>query len=110
VNEIEKSKAETSMGKGKINVELSSLLKNVQEMRFSLDDGNSLTLDEVASYFNTTRERIRQIEEKAKLRLIEIIAKEIGREPTEEEINEKLKSIEGKELTDEDLNNILKNF
>ena len=38
-------------------------------MRFGLDDGFSLTLEEVGLYFDVTRERIRQIEAKALRRL-----------------------------------------
>lgn len=41
----------------------------VLKMRFGLDDGYSLTLEEVGLYFNVTRERIRQIEAKALRRL-----------------------------------------
>jgi len=67
--------------------------QEVLKMRFDLDDGYSPTLEELKLYFDVTRERIKQIEEKAKTRLIEAIAKKIGREPTEEEIAEKLKSI-----------------
>jgi RNA polymerase primary sigma factor len=51
---------------------LSTLPKREQEilkMRFGLDDGYSLTLEEVGLYFNITRERIRQIEAKALRRL-----------------------------------------
>jgi len=36
----------------------------VLRMRFGLDEGYSLTLEEVGLYFNVTRERIRQIEAK----------------------------------------------
>ena len=38
-------------------------------MRFGLDDGYALTLEEVGLYFDVTRERIRQIEAKALRRL-----------------------------------------
>ncbi len=43
--------------------------QEVLEMRFGLNDGYSLTLEEVGLYFNVTRERIRQIEAKALRRL-----------------------------------------
>jgi RNA polymerase primary sigma factor len=36
--------------------------QEVLKMRFGLEDGYSLTLEEVGLYFNVTRERIRQIE------------------------------------------------
>ncbi|MGB3863888.1 MAG: sigma factor-like helix-turn-helix DNA-binding protein, partial [Candidatus Aminicenantaceae bacterium] len=37
----------------------------ILKMRFGLGDGNEHTLEEVGQQFNVTRERIRQIEEKA---------------------------------------------
>jgi RNA polymerase primary sigma factor len=43
--------------------------QEVLSMRFGLNDGYSLTLEEVGLYFNVTRERIRQIEAKALRRL-----------------------------------------
>ncbi len=51
---------------------LNTLPKREQEvlkMRFGLEDGYSLTLEEVGLYFRVTRERIRQIEAKALRRL-----------------------------------------
>ena len=51
---------------------LSTLPQREQEvlrMRFGLDDGYALTLEEVGLYFDVTRERIRQIEAKALRRL-----------------------------------------
>jgi RNA polymerase primary sigma factor len=48
---------------------LPSREQDVLKMRFGLDDGYSLTLEEVGLYFNVTRERIRQIEAKALRRL-----------------------------------------
>ncbi len=43
--------------------------QEVLKMRFGLEDGYSLTLEEAGLYFNVTRERIRQIEAKALRRL-----------------------------------------
>ena len=43
--------------------------QEVLRMRFGLDDGYPLTLEEVGLYFDVTRERIRQIEAKALRRL-----------------------------------------
>ena len=43
--------------------------REVLRLRFGLDDGVSKTLEDVGSYFNVTKERIRQIEAKA-LRLL----------------------------------------
>jgi len=48
---------------------LPSREQEVLKMRFGLEDGYSLTLEEVGLYFNVTRERIRQIEAKALRRL-----------------------------------------
>jgi RNA polymerase primary sigma factor len=43
--------------------------QNILKMRFGLDNGYPLTLEEVALCYNVTRERIRQIEAKALRRL-----------------------------------------
>ena len=52
--------------------ELNDVLKTLTEreekvlrLRFGIDDGQSLTLEEVGKIFGVTRERIRQIESKA---------------------------------------------
>lgn len=61
-----------SILKEQINTVLSTLPQREEEvlkMRFGLDDGYSLTLEEVGLYFDVTRERIRQIEAKALRRL-----------------------------------------
>jgi len=44
---------------------LSDRERRVVEMRFGLDDGRRYTLDEVGQQFGVTRERVRQIENKA---------------------------------------------
>lgn len=49
----------------KIMASLSPREQDVLRLRFGLDDGRQRTLDEVADLFNTTRERIRQIEAKS---------------------------------------------
>ena len=43
--------------------------RQVLELRFGLKDGKTRTLEEVGKYFDVTRERIRQIEGKALLKL-----------------------------------------
>jgi RNA polymerase primary sigma factor len=58
--------------KEELNQVMATLPEREQEvlrMRFGLDDGYSLTLEEVGLYFEVTRERIRQIEAKALRRL-----------------------------------------
>ncbi|MFH1259271.1 MAG: sigma-70 family RNA polymerase sigma factor [Elusimicrobiota bacterium] len=53
----------------KVIDQLSPKEKAVIQMRFGLNDGKRLTLDEVGRRFKLSRERIRQIEHKALLRL-----------------------------------------
>lgn len=48
---------------------LSERERSVLELRFGLRDGKPRTLEEVGRYFDVTRERIRQIEEKALTKL-----------------------------------------
>lgn len=48
---------------------LSDRERIILEKRFGLDDGNIKTLQEIANQFNVTRERVRQIEAKALMRL-----------------------------------------
>ncbi|GMO58915.1 MAG: RNA polymerase sigma factor RpoD [Treponemataceae bacterium] len=54
---------------GKIITTLPPREQEVLKMRFGLEGGYPLTLEEVGLYFNVTRERIRQIEAKALRRL-----------------------------------------
>jgi RNA polymerase primary sigma factor len=42
---------------------------NILKMRFGLGDGNEHTLEEVGQQYKVTRERIRQIQEKATRKL-----------------------------------------
>ncbi len=66
------SKTAYTMLQDHLHTILSTLPPREQEvlkMRFGLDDGFSLTLEEVGLYFDVTRERIRQIEAKALRRL-----------------------------------------
>ena len=42
----------------------------VISLRYGLEDGNELTLEEVGQIYNLTRERVRQIESRAKSKLI----------------------------------------
>lgn len=63
---------ETEMDKISLSTSIEELLNTLKEqekiviiMRFGLDDGRSKTLEEVGKAFNLTKERIRQIEEKA---------------------------------------------
>ena len=49
----------------KQQAELDERPAKILELRFGLKDDNDLTLEEVGSQFNVTRERIRQIEAKA---------------------------------------------
>jgi RNA polymerase primary sigma factor len=59
VREMLRNQVHTSLGV------LSERERQVLELRFGLIDGKDHTLEEVSSYFNVTRERIRQIEAKA---------------------------------------------
>ena len=66
------SKTAYTMLQDHLHTILATLPPREQEalkMRFGLDDGFSLTLEEVGLYFDVTRERIRQIEAKALRRL-----------------------------------------
>ena len=72
--EVENPETQTSFAllQEQLQEVLSTLPPREQEvlkMRFGLEDGYSLTLEEVGLYFEVTRERIRQIEAKALRRL-----------------------------------------
>ena len=43
--------------------------RRVLQLRFGLEDGRARTLEEIGKEFNVTRERIRQIETKALIKL-----------------------------------------
>jgi RNA polymerase primary sigma factor len=58
--------------------------KKVLIMRFGLDEKKAKTLEEIARRFKVTKERIRQIEERAMKRLKELIAEEGVKEGIEE--------------------------
>lgn len=72
INDSPEEKCAYTLFQEQIHSVLNTLPPREQEvlkMRFGLDDGYSLTLDEVGEYFDVTRERIRQIEAKALRRL-----------------------------------------
>ena len=75
-----------------------------------MDKTDKLDIEAVEHYFKVTAERIKQIEEKAKKKLIGFLAEKLNREPTDEEIAEALNSIDGKKLTDEDMAEIAEMF
>ena len=64
---------ETLQAKEAINRVMHKVLNereiNIITMRFGLDDGEAMTLDEIGKKFNLTRERIRQIQERAIVKL-----------------------------------------
>jgi DNA-directed RNA polymerase sigma subunit (sigma70/sigma32) len=49
--------------------------------------------EEIAEMFSETSQRIKAIEKKAHARLSEMMAKELGREPTAEELAQKLEEL-----------------
>ena len=59
-------------GVKKMLLKLSYREREIIKLRYGLGDGYSYTLQETAKLFKVTRERIRQIEEKALRRLIKI--------------------------------------
>ncbi len=66
------SQVERQLLKEMIEILLDSLTpreRRVMQLRFGLEDGRARTLQEIGDEFGTTRERIRQIEEKALNRL-----------------------------------------
>jgi RNA polymerase primary sigma factor len=54
---------------GEMLLTLTSREQKVLKLRFGLDDGRERTLEEVGTEFSVTRERVRQIEAKALLKL-----------------------------------------
>ncbi len=54
---------------------LSEMQRRVLVLRYGFDDEGSLTLDQIGNLYNLSRERIRQIQEKALLKLKNIIGK-----------------------------------
>jgi RNA polymerase primary sigma factor len=62
----------TSSSRSRFEAVLDSLTgreRRVLQLRFGLEDGRARTLEEVGEEINVTRERIRQIEAKALLKL-----------------------------------------
>jgi len=64
---------------------LTPMERDVVKLRFGLDDGYERTLEEVAHIFETTRERVRQIEAKALKKLRAQKKKEILEETESKE-------------------------
>lgn len=71
INDSEKSHTDRAIERNlqdKINQNLATLTpreEKVIRLRYGIDDGKPKTLEEVGTFFNVTRERIRQIEAKA---------------------------------------------
>jgi len=60
---------------GEVLAMLNSRESEILAMRFGLDDGTPKTLEEVADHLGITRERVRQLQEKALDKMRERIAK-----------------------------------